>query len=430
MISRAAASLALTVAGLGVVLGLAGEIARADVAPDGPRAECRDAHLASFRVFEDSLAVTLDEGTGADFCAPSGPPLTPALRGAIRELGALNLRASAYLDAEPGALFGGGVHAGLVRLPEGILGSFYHRGTTGVYLGVYPDWNGEPLNAGVYLHELGHALAAGASPALPPVLHELASTTLMVETFADFLALGVAGRVFAESRQIAPCLARTRIVGKYQTYGFPRAFFDPLYSTRKLVSCCKYLAAHPQSPGVDENSRSLCEGVRQVESVLPPLDRRTEFDPAEYARNPRDFDPHQVGIPLNSFFRALDQELAIPARGLLMSALWTVTASDRLTCDLPAAGVTAARSVSVRVTSFAHVLARMRDLVSSEKQAEFDEISRRHQLSKAVLMAQRDVEVDAAAPKAFASVQPDSPCAIPSTDPACQLVCTRQIMQD
>ncbi len=384
------------------------------------RPECADGFISKFEVYDNQFAATIGLG-GQNYCLKTGPELTPAYTAAVRQYGAINLKVAAYLGADPAALFGVGLPTGIIRTAAGVLESIFSRATGGVYVAVYQDWNGQELNESVYVHELGHALSAGPSTAVPQVLHDLNTTTLLVETFADFLALNLTGRIFSESKEIPACLGRGRIVGKYQTYGFPRDFFENNYARRKIISCCKLLKDHPSWS--DPDSDSLCGLLKGVQE--PPLDRQTVFDPQDYVSKRSEFDAHQVGIPVNSFLRVLDKELGINVKEAFFQALRDTTQQDSYKCDLAAEDGAPALTTTVQVTSFEYVLQTLRNEVAADKKEGFEKAWAKHQIDKALVMARFDAESDAAPLKASIAFRDDSRCARFQNFGTCRPTCKR-----
>jgi hypothetical protein len=188
-----------------------------------------------------------------------------------------------------------------------------------VNLGVFADWSGEPINGGIYLHELGHVLSHENNPMLPPIYNELAPTSLMLETVADLLAVSVRGHIVDIESTLPTCLQQPREITDYQTYDSPVGYFTADYTPRRFLKCCASLdKENAQTP----HSKDLCTQFKAKNlDVLPPFNQ-TRLSAQYYADHYNDIDPHQIGIPINSFLRTLKEQTGLDVYRMLYQAMW------------------------------------------------------------------------------------------------------------
>ncbi len=296
-----------------------------------------------------------------DFCKDEPATMPAPVRAAVVQLGGIHSRVAQYLGLSISQLLGEGAAVVLGGRKTGALDSKYALGA--ISLGVFPDWNGEPINESIYVHELGHLLSMKPNVHLPPILISLGSNPLMMETFADFIDLAVTGSVFEPSRDVPACAWKTRNVTRSQSYDSPKQFFETTYSKAAILSCCRWIA---QRGWHTDHTRSLCEAVPKAfpETAGLPfvLDRSKVFDPRDYLSGNGYFDPHRIGIPFNSFLLDVRAELGLEPKAVFYDAL------------------TGAKSL-------ADVLRKMRERVPAEKLAAWDALWKKHAMTKFEAMA-------------------------------------------
>ncbi len=364
--------------------------------PKGPEAPlgqvsgaeaCANANLKNF-----FFSVQGDEESRSpDFCEFAKGKLPALAEKMIRKFGELHAKTARFLGISRKELYGDGVQLELQSMLFGAMDSFYSLGEDKIYLGVSADWEGGPFNESVYVHELGHALANGKSERIPSVLHELSMTPLIVESFADFMAIGVTGTVISATEDFEGCMQRARVVGKYNTYDFPGDFFKKNYTMRKIVSCCGFLKERGK---ITSKLQPMCDDAVAKASNLPQLDRHTHFDAQDYLHNRDAYDVHQIGIPLNGFLQAVAKDLGLDAKALLFDALSKVSSDNKLrkpySCVLPM--MIFAGEFKVEAHSMESVLNAIREGVPQGKLPDYDALWKKHSMDKAIAIARADAE--------------------------------------
>jgi hypothetical protein len=343
---------------------------------------CEQAHLAVFAVDQPPRF-----SQDINLCADRA--MLPEHVAFVRYIGGLNEKAAAYLGVPTARLFKTPI---AVLASVNVMGPLTSRGGPGVIvLGVFSDWKGSPVSQGVYFHELGHVLAAAVgSEVLPAALHDLSDSALMVEGFADMLSLGIAGTVFSEEAEPLGCARKARVITQYQSYDFARDYFAQEFGLRRLVACCKKQIADGT---LEARFEEFCGEVMPIASQLSDLDRRTPFDAQELLARPEAFDSHQLGIPLNSYYRALSTRLGLPTVDLIMGSLWAVSRTGGTDYDCQ----TAAGTKRVAVSSLADVLLTARARAAGVDRAASDEIWAKHGMDKALTIARAQAVASAEA---------------------------------
>lgn len=366
----------------------------AAAAPPATNPYCRAHHLRSFVV--DGVD---SHPEPVDYCALPEESAPDAVRAALRQVVSLHREVAAAFGVAPAALFGNGL---AIKLSGGAFGPVAsYASSTRITQGVFPDWpRGEPaarpLNEAIYLHELGHVISKDASNGLPDAIHALAQTLLFEETFADSVALAVAGRVISATPALPSCLVDLRIISGTQSYGAQAGYFDTHFSARRMWKCCDLLRSDAyRAP----HSADFCGQLEEMEarSSLPRFDRG-KFDPRTLHDANREWDPHQIGLPLNSFLQALAKgtgrtlpEFYFP----LFRDLPRLVAKTRYTCSAPKLGNDVPPR-EIDVHTFADVFQALRASLNGAEQGLFDRLWAKHRMDLGMLLSETDTLAAAA----------------------------------
>jgi hypothetical protein len=309
-------------------------------APPPPAAHCLQARLTALD-FEDAGGRRT-----VDYCRVAEAALPPAARSILTQVRGLNAAASAVFEMSAGKLLATPFALRIKRSIRGPLISFArnesseHQGSvTRLTLGVYTDWAGEknePINAGVYTHELGHVIGLlPENPALPLLYRELVNTKLMLEMMADFTAFSAVGHVFSPEQGVPACLQQAfRKITPELSYATSIDDFAPDSYWRQTDNCCLMLE---KTDAHTARSRAYCADHLK-DGLLPPAKPSARhFSAAYYKKHVREIDGHFVGLPLNSFLLDLSRQTSLNLAPLLLRAL-TNTEQDSaraFLCEIP-----------------------------------------------------------------------------------------------
>gem|GEM_PF-6352890 len=291
------------------------------------RPECEQAQVASFFVW--GLA---NFASRLDYCQVSGEPLPPALVGVLTDITNSNEKVAAVLGLRPSELIPQGLSFSLQGGPAGILDS-----DSRIKIGVYESWNGEPIDQGLYVHELGHVLTEQTEAQTQPhaAMRLFRGNRFFTETVADFFSMATVGAIFDAPFGTAKCAESVRKVNSLQTYNYPVGYFDLNFSVRRLHACCDFLEQHNDQ---SQFYTTTCPWIRKrvPADSLPPLDRRvfsalSSFDLDE-------LDDHQIGLPMNAYFWNLSRASGKPYGNPLLQILRSEVEAPQvssLQCVLP-----------------------------------------------------------------------------------------------
>jgi hypothetical protein len=203
-------------------------------------------------------------------------------------------------------------------------------------MGVFSDWAGDPINEGAYEHELGHVIAENDdNSAMPPIYGELSSTMLVVETIADLSAMHATGHIVTPEPGLPACLQEFRKITLDQSYDAPANDFTAFRSWKLRMDCCQDLAATHSHTA---HSLEFCQTYQKGRTRPPvPSFGDARFDKNFYLEKKDFVEAHQLGLPLNSFLAALQQETGLDVGQMLIVAMRDASsdAARRYTCSIP-----------------------------------------------------------------------------------------------
>lgn len=327
-----------------------------------------------------------------NYCLVSDSQIPPQIRSVIQQIGGLNSAVTEVLRTRWSDLgLGAGVDIFLQRSKLGPFGSY----TDGKRIGmtIFPNWNGEALPAGIYVHELGHVLAMRENRTRIGFDPELLATPLMTETIADLLSLAAVGEVLGSDGDVHSCLSRSRYITTSQSYRFPRGYFTNTFSTMRTSQCCRSNPDRMYSPALASDVRNFC-GLLGDQLSGMKLDR-TPFDPLQYLDNRSKYDVHQIGIPINSFLLNLKKNGLPQIFQLFLDSYAEATKNPNLrevyVCSVPKLPILTPPRDFRRSTMRA-VFRVLREKVKSTSRLQvFDRLWREHQLEKAMVISDREV---------------------------------------
>jgi hypothetical protein len=266
---------------------------------------CTEARIISFQVqvTEGRLANKLQ-----DFCKVPNSKVPPAVQKAITEIQGLHQKIAAYFGVSEEALLPTGIKVSLAASPMGSLESV--ETPPEIHLGVFPDWNGDPIDEPSYVHEFGHFLVHSEKGPLSSVAKKVAKYGVFSEQFPDTLALAITGSAQG-TVGLPSCFAgATRQFGKIGTYDGDFEFFTPAHVFRSWESCCE--EERPNQAKWDSHLKGTCKEIDQAFRDLDPKPAPRALRPADCATFPWSVDGcsvHQVSVPLNSFLLDLASHL-------------------------------------------------------------------------------------------------------------------------
>ena len=260
-----------------------------------------------------------------------------------------------------------------------------------ITIGVWEDSNDLSIAPGIYVHELGHILAKSGNSKLPTIYTNLGLTFLVQETIADYLAIAVTGSVIDAELSVTPsCFDRVRYINGFQSYHFPAGYFELDFSGRRLNQCC--LSQEGQTVAKrDPHWKNACAIIVKGVPQDPQwhLDRKP-LDP--YSVDMNKLDPHQIGIPINSFLGSLSRELDIALSDLVVPALWLAsdeTYQNTYSCAIP---LDLDAATTLQQQNFSAFFKALRNSLNIAQKAIYDKLWVRHGLSIAVVLANRDAK--------------------------------------
>jgi len=330
------------------------------------------------------IATGRNDSAGDDECEKSNGELSSEIEEAITSLGKSNQQVAELFDLTPLDLLPDGLKFYLFSHALGTFASYSWEGD--IHLGFVPPWNGTGPNASVYTHELGHYLTFQKNERLPSVLKALSAGALFQETFADFVALAATGRIIGQEDDLPSCLSNARRIMRFQSYDYPMGYFDNYFSNRRIKACCESLKTKGK---LNSRTRGIC-GDNFMKKTIPPMDRSPLVVPEE--KELRKFgsliskiDPHQYGIPLNSFFYALSRRTGHSMKDLLVPAIRDgENKSIRLKCEMQKDGVTYFEGEKA-VPSFAQMVKSAREQMRTESDRRvFDELWKSHAMDRGI----------------------------------------------
>lgn len=345
---------------------------------------CASSQLNSFRF--KGVARFIE----SDYCKLSDEQVPLPVKSFIASLAEQHKKASALFGLTAAeALGNAAIDFRMSSSPLGALSSAVNTGDRPVrlYYGVFSDWNGDGLERGIYTHELGHVLSLSGNPLLPKAYLELSTTSLATETVADALAMQTEGSVMGNSEKPESCVHRLRKIDSHQSYDMSEEFFTLTWSKRSLLSCCKQILGRtPSKPHWGEVCKDIISKSTQ-ESPLPPVDRQNLFEPSRYLKDPMLFDPHQLGIPINSFLKDLHERSGLDANALFIEAFRSASTEgpdySQFRCKVPKLNALIP-SVLISQVSMGTVLNRLKQNYNSNQQLVFEQLWQKHGLDKAV----------------------------------------------
>lgn len=312
---------------------------------------CQRAHLSSFHAtgFEPRFDSKIN------YCEQSSANVPSLIKNAIQELSTYNRKIARFLGVTTKELFPEGVHFRLEASAGGIIDSAV--GLDGIIrISEFSDWNGEPVNAGVYAHEIGHLITQYPNPAIPSFLAEIAQTHQFVEAFADLIALGSVGEIISYD----PRLGSTKILRHFtpqDTYAVPTGDFQMGRAGVEFGKYCRFAQKQALPYGI-----KMCS---EAAAKFPQVDYDpTPFEPDERLMKPFAlfyYDPHFLGVPLVSFYLKLHQQTKTSLRDLIIEPFRKVEQSRvsfQYQCQAP---LIPQLNFTVDVRSFEQVLLQIRD---------------------------------------------------------------------
>lgn len=266
-----------------------------------------------------------------------------------------------------------------VNLTEYIFGPFVSSANARyLNIGVYPG-DDFAFNTGVYLHELGHALAGNRNPKLPAVLEDLDHSVLFSETFADLLALTVHGNIITPSE--APnCLDRLRFISDFQNYNYPQEYFENL-SEARLMKCCESMLKQ----NLENKFFNFCTEAKDYFSR--DIRFSTPFDPMRVTKN---LDDHQVGIPFLSFIQNFSKKSSLSLRELFNRIILSKNHSfETYHCELSKGG-TVLRNDTVTAHTASNMIADLKETLTHEELSLFEALFKKHVIEKGLQFSERE----------------------------------------
>lgn len=279
-----------------------------------------------------------------------------------------------------------------------------------LYLGVFPDWSGEFLNSGIYVHELGHVVATTANPALiPQSFSKLAQVThLLTESIADLLAYETVGAIISQDPSLPPSIQNLRKLDTTRTYRESASLFSGKHSLEFWTEWCGQLDL---DHGHTAHSKILCndfleqiseiekDGEKKEEGEENPLKRAkiddsvplSDLFTAENMEFLETLDPHQIGLPFLSFLLDLKFQTGteiLPMFFLAMK-LADLEESTRYVCQIPALGHLLPQ-MEHRSQSPKSVFPQLRGFFKDENEKIFSQLWDKHAMDLGFKIADED----------------------------------------
>jgi hypothetical protein len=261
-----------------------------------------------------------------------------------------------------------------VSLREYVFGPFLSSANAfSLNLGVYPGEDYK-INSGVYLHELGHVLAASQNPALPTIFEDLNESVLFSETFADLLAMSVHGNILTPE---GTCLDRLRYITTFQSYNYPAEYFQHL-SEARIRKCCDSLIKTTK----ESKYLNLCSAAEEYFSS--DITFRNPFDPT----NSKNLDDHQVGLPILSFFKDFAEKTNLSMSSVFEKIFFSTHeySVDSFLCELRLNDQKVAAYTETLHTA-EHMLNDFRATLPIEQTALYETLFNKHALEKGIMFS-------------------------------------------
>lgn len=364
-----------------------------------PSPFCREAFIEHLVLEEQQPNTANPKRT--DYCQIEDPNFLPkAIRNAIQKIKSLHLKVAQLFGRSPEEVFRKGIHIIIKRSDLGPLAS---KGGHYLVMPVFTDWPNHPtdqdhtINDGIYLHELGHYLSAGGL--VSQALKDFAREPIFSETFADSLALHIAGTLVSPIPDMPACFHDIRPFPTDGTYYSEEEFFTTLAPRRKLHECC---VNHASDTSLNPRFISFCQFFeKKVEESLKRA-HLTEFPPMKpnpvdlrdlFIHHPEKYDSHQMGIPVNLFLLEFQKALHIPIKELYFDALMGISdenSFDRISCTIESRKEFVSYTNQKR--SFTHFLSFVRARLSEENQLIFDRIMKKFGIDS-LLSAMNEAQV-------------------------------------
>lgn len=244
-------------------------------------------------------------------------------------------------------------------------------------LGVYPGEDFK-INSGVYLHELGHVLAASQNSNLPAVFEDLDHSVLFSETFADLLALSVHGDIITPDEK-GTCLDRLRYITTFQSYNYPAEYFQS-FSEARIRKCCDSLV----KTTTEKKYLNLCSAAEDYFSSA--IRFSSPFDPT----NSKNLDDHQVGLPILSFFKDFGMRTSRSMNEIFELIFFANKhSSDTYRCELKKEDVLISTHTETLHTA-EHMLNDFKGTISEVSL--YETLFKKHALEKGITFAKLDAD--------------------------------------
>lgn len=234
-------------------------------------------------------------------------------------------------------------------------------------MGVPLDWNNDPINEAVYLHELGHVIVGLSGDKLPQSFKYLKNTSLFIETIADLISTSIKHTIISPEPSLPACFLNFRTINDKTSYYLPEIFFTS-ESTRVILSCCqerllandsKFEALTKECAGLDAENRLAEINHRNVQKLSPNSA----------------YDNHMIGLPIQAFLKSLSSELKMPLKNLILTFLnQSVRKEDFEEVDCQIIQENERREYTSKSLSMELLFASFKDSLSKDNQKVFDNL--------------------------------------------------------
>jgi hypothetical protein len=352
-------------------------IPAAAAAAEVPNPLCRDARLVELSRPPEPL----------DYCDLEEAATPEAVRRFLRKV--------AGIERDIAALFGMTVEELLpvpIRVtqtpdPLGPLGSFAGVGGDVPWLNltVFDGLEADDVDYSIFTHELGHIVGATADrAAMPDFLQDRVMSPLVLEGMADFIAVAVTGAIVGSPSRLPGCLNKMRLITTAQTFKGAEGYFASDFFLRRMEACCK--ATAPSFPA-NPYARSACDGLQ---ALLDQYGGQLGYDSSAHAwlkpfsherlkaADASSYDPHQLGIPLNSFLRKVGKEFGVDPWKAQVEALRRANSYRKARCrhlsEESSGGSIQEYDLDLPATTLRAVLAELRQGVAAARPQDFDQL--------------------------------------------------------
>ena len=325
---------------------------------------------------EKAQIYSLSLGESDNLCLKLDSELNTTETRLLIELEALHKEVAKLLHVPVTELFSNPLN---INITESVFGPFFSSANSyRLSLGVYPGEDYK-FNVGVYLHELGHVLAASQNPNLPAIFEDLDHSVLFSETFADLLALSVHGHIITPEAEKGTCLDRLRYITTFQTYNYPAEYFKN-FSEARIGKCCESLMKKPQALNVENFCKLAAEYFTGEIRFSKP------FDPYET----KNLDDHQVGLPILSFLRSFSEKTNSSMNEIFERIFFSKKhSSASFSCELKK-GDKILEVFGESLHTAEHMLNDFKSTLSEDRTTLFDELFKKHALEKGMTFAKLD----------------------------------------